>query len=183
MLLTNDHGKGFIAMLQKKNRTRYNSFKKCVWCQGCDTMIGQYISELKSSEPSKMIFLQLKDGINNYTLKSHEKLNIENVKKFVHKTTGKCNIIIMKDGVEMEDNAVINESMEVVIAKLGCGIDKCRIKAGKDLCKWCSIAFCAKHRLPEEHVCNKLTECRKSAAEKNKSVLNKHKVEYKKMKE
>ncbi|KAM0677043.1 hypothetical protein BDAP_002419 [Binucleata daphniae] len=127
-----------------------------------------------------MIVLQLKDGSNNYTLKSIKNLNIENVKKFVHETTGKSNIILLNNGVRMEDNVVIQESMTVEVRKLGCGVDNCKIKIKHDMCKWCDMAFCAKHRLPEEHTCNKIDECRKNASEKNKSNLNKYKIGTKK---
>ncbi|EJU05386.1 hypothetical protein DACRYDRAFT_19903 [Dacryopinax primogenitus] len=38
-------------------------------------------------------------------------------------------------------------------------------------CPNCSLNFCASHRLPEDHICPKLSDCRQQAFERNKARL------------
>ncbi|KAM0672966.1 hypothetical protein GVAV_000822 [Gurleya vavrai] len=125
-----------------------------------------------------MIILQLKFKNDIHVLKSKEKLNIESVKQFVHKTTGKSNIDIMLNGSKFEDNDFIVESMEVdVVVKSGCGIQNCKIKIRSETnCKMCEKFFCGKHRLPEEHFCMKIDDWKKEAMKRNANALDKFKV-------
>lgn len=38
-------------------------------------------------------------------------------------------------------------------------------------CKYCSGHYCGSHRLPEDHHCSGMDECRKRHFEKNKKTL------------
>ncbi|KAI5184387.1 hypothetical protein NEHOM01_0132 [Nematocida homosporus] len=38
-------------------------------------------------------------------------------------------------------------------------------------CKYCTKAFCAKHSVPEEHLCDSLDRCREAAAQDNSERL------------
>jgi len=42
-------------------------------------------------------------------------------------------------------------------------------------CKFCSLKFCAQHRLPETHDCSNIKDCRQQSFEKNKEKLLKEK--------
>lgn len=125
-----------------------------------------------------MIVLHVKDGKDTHILHSLGNLKIENVKEFVHKTTGKSNFEIVRDGTRFCNDAIINESMEVeVVTKMGCNVDDCRIKVrGSDCCRHCLKFYCGRHRLPEEHQCKLIMEWKNDAMQKNANVLEKFKV-------
>ena len=42
-------------------------------------------------------------------------------------------------------------------------------------CRWCSSKYCQKHRLPEDHSCSGLLDCKKQSFEKNAIQLGKNK--------
>jgi predicted nucleic acid binding AN1-type Zn finger protein len=42
-------------------------------------------------------------------------------------------------------------------------------------CRWCSSNYCQKHRLPEDHSCSGLLDCKKQSFEKNAIQLGKNK--------
>lgn len=44
-------------------------------------------------------------------------------------------------------------------------------------CKYCEKHYCSVHRLPEDHKCEKLEECKKNSFEKNKNKLMKEKID------
>ena len=42
-------------------------------------------------------------------------------------------------------------------------------------CRWCSSNYCQMHRLPEDHECSGLVDCKKQLFEKNAIQLEKNK--------
>lgn len=57
--------------------------------------------------------------------------------------------------------------------KSRCAFQSCPDKRVKIIgdCRYCQSKFCARHRLPEDHLCENLTSCRKAAHEKNSAKL------------
>lgn len=76
-----------------------------------------------------------------------------------------------------------NEEMEigndnnnlVITAKKSnkCHIDQCLDRVAKIVgdCRYCTHSHCTKHRLPESHACEKLSNCRQESYEKNSDKL------------
>lgn len=54
-----------------------------------------------------------------------------------------------------------------------CFIDQCLDRVAKIVgeCRYCTHAYCAKHRLPESHACENLSNCRQESYEKNSNKL------------
>ncbi|CAO3702630.1 unnamed protein product [Rhizopus stolonifer] len=57
--------------------------------------------------------------------------------------------------------------------KSRCAFQSCSDKRVKIIgdCRYCQSKFCARHRLPEDHLCENLTSCRQAAHEKNSIKL------------
>ncbi len=68
-----------------------------------------------------------------------------------------------------------NSSAPAVPKKMGnkCFIDQCLDRVAKIVgdCRYCSHAYCGKHRLPESHACEKISNCRQESYEKNSNKL------------
>lgn len=66
-------------------------------------------------------------------------------------------------------------SAPAVPKKMGnkCFIDQCLDRVAKIVgdCRYCSHAYCGKHRLPESHACEKISNCRQESYEKNSNKL------------
>lgn len=54
-----------------------------------------------------------------------------------------------------------------------CHINQCLDRVAKIVgdCRYCTHAYCGKHRLPESHACEKLSNCRQESYEKNSDKL------------
>lgn len=54
-----------------------------------------------------------------------------------------------------------------------CFIDQCLDRVAKIVgdCRYCSHAYCGKHRLPESHACEKLSNCRQESYARNEDKL------------
>ncbi|KAI9281655.1 ubiquitin family-domain-containing protein [Sporodiniella umbellata] len=57
--------------------------------------------------------------------------------------------------------------------KSRCAFNSCSDKTVKIIgdCRYCQSKFCARHRLPEDHLCENLTSCRQAAHERNSIKL------------
>lgn len=72
----------------------------------------------------------------------------------------------------MSDNNTVNESVPVKKSNK-CFIDQCLDRVAKIVgeCRYCTRAYCGKHRLPESHACEKMSNCRQESYEKNSDKL------------
>lgn len=80
----------------------------------------------------------------------------------------------------MSDNST-NNNTEIISSTAAapqkksnkCFIDQCLDRVAKIVgdCRYCSHAYCGKHRLPESHACEKLSNCRQESYEKNSNKL------------
>lgn len=54
-----------------------------------------------------------------------------------------------------------------------CFIDHCLDRVAKIVgdCRYCSHAYCGKHRLPESHACEKISNCRQESYDRNSDKL------------
>lgn len=54
-----------------------------------------------------------------------------------------------------------------------CHIEQCLDRVAKIVgdCRYCSHSHCTKHRLPESHACEKLSNCRQESYERNSDKL------------
>ncbi|KAG1195665.1 hypothetical protein G6F35_013146 [Rhizopus arrhizus] len=57
--------------------------------------------------------------------------------------------------------------------KTRCAFQSCSEKPVKIIgnCRYCQSNFCVRHRLPEDHLCENLTNCKQAAYEKNSMKL------------
>lgn len=62
---------------------------------------------------------------------------------------------------------------------MSCNFTECKRKCALIIgnCKFCEKHYCLVHRLPEDHKCEKLDECKKKSFEKNKNKLMNEKIE------
>jgi predicted nucleic acid binding AN1-type Zn finger protein len=60
--------------------------------------------------------------------------------------------------------------------KNNCGYETCTRFQAKIIgdCKFCLKSFCLFHRLPEEHSCNKIEECKRRSYDDNKMRIEKY---------
>ena len=59
-----------------------------------------------------------------------------------------------------------------------CNFSDCKKKAAMLIgdCKYCSSKYCACHRLPEDHQCSGMENCRQAHFDKNQTTLMEGKV-------
>ncbi|KAI0134722.1 AN1-type zinc finger protein [Xylariales sp. AK1849] len=59
--------------------------------------------------------------------------------------------------------------------KIRCKADDCKDAVQRMFgdCGFCERQFCAKHRLPEDHKCAGLDDCKKESHDRNAAQLNK----------
>jgi len=94
------------------------------------------------------------------------------------------------DGKSLLDNESISQSgirdggeiiQDFAFPKLKtskqCSFDTCSKKplVGLGDCKYCSGKYCGAHRLPEDHLCSNLQDCKNASFDKNKQKLMKEK--------
>lgn len=74
---------------------------------------------------------------------------------------------------EMETGNDNNNSMSATKKSNKCHIEKCLDRVAKIVgdCRYCTHSHCTKHRLPESHACEKLSNCRQESYEKNSDKL------------
>ncbi|KAK6064729.1 AN1-type zinc finger protein [Seiridium cupressi] len=63
--------------------------------------------------------------------------------------------------------------------KIRCKADDCKEAVQRMFgdCGFCQRQFCAKHRLPEDHTCSGLDDCKKMAHEQNAAQLNQERTQ------
>ncbi|KAL0079817.1 hypothetical protein J3Q64DRAFT_1761389 [Phycomyces blakesleeanus] len=64
-------------------------------------------------------------------------------------------------------------TIKAVSRKQRCAFGSCSDKPVKIIgdCRYCQSKFCARHRLPEAHVCVNLLSCKQAAHERNSMKL------------
>ena len=79
----------------------------------------------------------------------------------------------MSDNSDNSANNNIQNSAAPIKKSNKCHIDQCLDRVAKIVgeCRYCSHAYCGKHRLPESHACEKLSNCRQESYEKNSNKL------------
>ena len=79
----------------------------------------------------------------------------------------------MSDKFVNNNNNVEEESSKVQKKSNKCFIDQCLDRVAKIVgnCRYCSHAYCGKHRLPESHACEQLSNCRQESYVKNQDKL------------
>jgi predicted nucleic acid binding AN1-type Zn finger protein len=62
--------------------------------------------------------------------------------------------------------------------KKNCSFNKCFTKASVTIgyCRYCTLKYCSKHRLPESHVCDGIESCHLESFEKIKFKLTSEKT-------
>ncbi|EIE88012.1 hypothetical protein G6F46_001880 [Rhizopus delemar] len=67
----------------------------------------------------------------------------------------------------------LEEQKKQTRKKTRCAFQSCSEKPVKIIgnCRYCQSNFCARHRLPEDHLCENLTNCKQAAYERNSMKL------------
>lgn len=83
------------------------------------------------------------------------------------------NVTKMKIEGEIRKEEIEQASGNAIKKSNKCFIDQCLDRVAKIVgdCRYCSHAYCGKHRLPESHACEKLSNCRQESYERNSDKL------------
>ncbi|KAI7862223.1 ubiquitin-related domain-containing protein [Spinellus fusiger] len=82
-------------------------------------------------------------------------------------------VLRLRGGAELKDESSTPSTGVSSSKKQRCAFGSCSDKPVKIIgdCRYCQSKFCARHRLPEAHVCVNLKNCREVAHERNSMKL------------
>lgn len=73
----------------------------------------------------------------------------------------------------------MNYTFKILYNKKYCDLKECKLKRCRisGECRFCTFSFCATHKMPEEHSCTNLNQCKQEANQKNATQLENGKVQ------
>lgn len=85
--------------------------------------------------------------------------------------------------IEGTDLSAITGCLKICYLKnycdlLDCKLRKCKVSGN---CRFCFFGYCAKHKMPEEHICPNFYRCKREANQKNATQLENGKIEQSKI--
>ncbi|EPZ32110.1 hypothetical protein O9G_002604 [Rozella allomycis CSF55] len=113
---------------------------------------------------------------------------VSSLKNYINGHVPSCSQVLTFQGKVLDDSCTLQDygvsvdsTIHLSCRLLGgeskkvkrCDLDGCNDKAAKIVgdCRYCSKAYCSRHRLPEAHLCTELKTCKQEKYNLNSSKL------------